>query len=233
MRFFKLTHPNYDSDRAESSRNPVSSTASHRLPGIKCTECGPWSSSERLRVAIPADDAEFLGVRFLGVDEWKDASAAWAPALGVAEEALAPGAKVGPPQGTCASPIQEECVHPILGEIWVASRVREAFVDAGLSGVSFAPVELSGDSGDAELWELVVTGLTWRTGSTEDGLRVCSICGRRAFPRSKMLTVDESRWDGSDFVTLDHNPNIILVSERVAEVLEANSFSNLVAVPIP
>ena len=71
MRFFKLTHPNYDSDRAESSRNPVSSTASHRLPGIKCTECGPWSSSERLRVAVPADDAEFLGVRFLGVDEWK------------------------------------------------------------------------------------------------------------------------------------------------------------------
>lgn len=232
MRFFKLTHPQYDTDHEESSRNPVRSTASYRVPAITCVVCGPWSSSQRLRVPLPEDTDSFSGISFLGVDQWKRLGPEWAARLGVPVDALAPGAKLGPPQGVCASEIQEDSVHPMPGEIWIVSRVKDAFVAAGLTGVSFERVKLTGNCGDAELWEVIVEGRAWRKGSTEDSLCACELCGRRVFPRPKMLSVDESRWDGSDFVLLDHNPNIIVVTERTQEVLGANAFSNLAVEPI-
>ena len=225
MQFFKLTHPKYDTDREERARNPVTSTAGYRVPGITCAACGPWSSSERLRVPLPEDTSDFSGVTFLGVDEWKSTSPKWAERLGVSVGALAPGAKLGPPQGTCSSEIHEDSVHPTPGEIWVFSGVRNAFVAAGLTGVSF---DLSGNCGKVKLWELIVHGRAWRKGSTEDSLCACGLCGRRVFPLPRALSVDESRWDGSDFVLLDHNPNIIVVTERTQQVLGTNAFSNLV-----
>ncbi len=228
MRFFKLTHPKYDTDREDHSRNPVTSTVDYRVPGITCVACGAWSSSERLRVPLPEDIAGFSGVRFLSVDEWRGSSSKWAARLGIPVEVLAPGAKLGPPVGVCSSDILEDSVHPMPGEIWVVPRVRDAFVSAGLTGVAFERVVLSGNCKGVELWELVVQGRTWRRGSTEGSLCVCELCGRRVFPLPNKLSVDESRWDGSDFVLLDHNPNIIVVTERTQKVLDANAFSNLV-----
>ncbi len=227
MHFFKLTHPEYDTDHEESSRNPVTSTASYRLPGINCVACGTWSSSERLRVPLPQDTDAFSRIRFLGADEWESVSPQWAESIGISVDDLAPGAKLGPPQGVCVSEIQEDSVHPMPGEIWIVSRVKEAFIAAGLTGVSFERVKLTGNCGHAELWELIVQGRACRKGSTEGNLYACEHCRRRVFPRPKLLSVDESRWDGSDFVLLDHNPNIIVVTERTQEVLVANAFSNL------
>ena len=135
--------------------------------------------------------------------------------------------------GTCSAPILEDVVHPMPGEIWVVSRVCEALVAAGVSGVSFAPVQLSWQCAGANLRELVVHGRAWRVGSTEDTLRLCDLCGRTGFPSPGHLVVDETRWDGADFVHLDGNPNIIVVTERVAAVVESNGFSNLAVVAIP
>ena len=228
MRFFKLTHPRYASDGEADRRNPVTSTTTHRIPGISCDVCGAWSSSSRLRVPLPAEADEFVGVAFLSVVSWIDRRCRWASLLGVEPGLIEPGARLGPPSGARLAGVVEDVVHPIPGAIWVAARVREALERRGLIGVSFAAVQLSPEGGQAELWELVVHGRAWRHGSTEESLRLCEICGRRGFPSPTNLVVDEARWDGSDFVFLDGNPNIVVVTERVAEVLNAHDFTNVV-----
>jgi len=232
MRFFKLTHPRYDTDQEDDSKNPIVTRASHRIPGINCETCGTWSSSDRLRLPLPSPADDFLGVRFLAVQDWLQARVEWARRLQMKPDDIAPGAKLGPPAGQCTAPVREDAVHPMPGEIWIVSRFRDAIVAAELSGVSFAQVQLSPECGAIELWEVVVHGRAWRKGSTDESILLCKICGRRGFPSPKALWVDEARWDGSDFVILDHNPNIIVVTERVVEVLDANSFTNIVAEPV-
>src|SRR5262245_25740682 len=143
VRFCKLTHPEYATDEEADRKNQVTSTASHRIPGIVCDVCGPWSSSKRVRVSLPSDAEELDGVRFLPMQDWVQARPAWARLLSVAPDDIAPGAKVGPPIGTCTSAIREDVVHPTPGEIWVTARVRDALLAAALAGVSFAQVRLS------------------------------------------------------------------------------------------
>jgi hypothetical protein len=230
MRFFKLTHPRYSSDREANSRNPVTSKASHRLPGIVCEICGPWSSSLRIRVPFPSQAERFSGTRFVAPRDWQVGREEWAQQLGVPADKLMPGAEIGPPIGVCSGEIHEDAVHPFPGQIWVKSLVKEAFASIQLDGASFVRVEFVDDCA-TELWELVVHGHALRPGSTQESL-LCDTCGRRGFPSPRNLSVDESRWDGSDFITLDGNPNIVVVTERTASVIRSNEFSNLVVEPI-
>lgn len=232
MRFFHLTHPRYETDQEANRRNPVTCAVSHRIPGITCEVCGPWSSSARLRVPLPSAADEFVGVSFLPVGEWMISRDRWARLLGIEPDRVEPGASLGTPTGTCTAQITEDVVHPIPGEVWVVARVRDALTAAGLTGVSFASVQLSPECTKADLSELVVHGQAWRRGSSAEGLRLCETCGRRACPSPKDLAVDETRWDGSDFLFLDANPSIVVISERAADVFNANTFTNVVLEPV-
>lgn len=232
MIFYKITHPHYADDEEAGHRNPAVSTATYRVPGISCGSCGPWSSSHRLRVPLPVRLDEFVGVRFLPTEEWRGARDRWAAMLGVDRSLVEPGAKLGPPTGTCTAVVAEDAVHPIPGEIWVKARVREASSEGRVTGVSFTPVQLPPGCGSKRLWELVAHGRAWRTGSSEETLRACELCGRRAFPSPRQLSVDEARWDGTDFMFLDGNPNLIVVTERVAEIVALGGFTNLVTIPL-
>ena len=186
---------------------------------------------------LPSPSEEFNDVRFLPVAEWMKARDGWAAQLGVDPDLVKPGAVLGMPSATCKTPITEDVVHPFPGQIWVAQPVRDALTAAGLTGVSFAPVQLSPECGRVAFWELVVHGRAWRPASnwrpvvTEESLRLCDICGRRGFPSPDFLAVDEARWDGSDFLNLDLNPNITVVTERAAAVFTANGFSNVALEP--
>jgi len=232
MQFFEITNPEYETDHEYAFRNPVWTSAKYALPGINCEVCGTWSSCDRLRVTLPPEAHEFEEVRFVSVTEWMQARHEWARLLGVNVDDLAPGADFGPPMGTCRSAITEDVVHPIPGEIWVRRSVRTVLERAHLVGVSFADVQLTGECDHVELAEIVVHGRAWRKGSTPENIRLCDICGRTGFPSPKYLAVDETRWDGSDFVILDGNPNIVVVTERVADVINTHAFSNLVVEPI-
>jgi hypothetical protein len=156
----------------------------------------------------------------------------WAAFIGIHADEIEPGAKLGPPIGICTSKIFEEVVHPIPGEIWVADNVRKMLAMANLTGISFSTVRLPSECSDVTFAELIIHGRAWRKGSTIESTRICNICGRRGFPSPKNLTVDKSRWDGSDFFYLDHNPNIIVVTEHVAKVFNASHFSNIIVSPI-
>ncbi len=233
MKFFRLTHPSYVTDREFALRNPAKSTANHHIPGILCSICGPWASSNRLRISLlPHQANEFTDVKFLPVADWMNAKINWAEMLGIDPDLIKPGATLGPPSGVCTSAITEDVVHPTPGEIWVATHVRDALTEAKLTGASFASVQLHPRCGKQSLSEIVVHGRALRQGSTKEALRLCDICGRQGFPTPQNLAIDENHWDGLDFLIVDENPNIIITSERVAAVFNANSFSNIVTSPI-
>lgn len=232
MHFFKLSSPAYRSDREANRRNPVVSHATHFIPGIACSRCGRWASSHRLPVPLPESAVEFEGPSFLSVDEWLAGRQRWAAQLQVDPSLIHPGARLGLPSGTCSAEIREDVVHPMPGEVWVAHRVRDAIVEAGATGVSFLDVQLPANCHAQGLSTILVHGRAWRRGSTEESLRQCEICGRTGFPSPKVLTVDEARWDGSDFITLDGNPNIIVIVSGVRDLLESHAFSNVIAIPI-
>ncbi len=122
-------------------------------------------------------------------------------------------------------------MHPAPGQIWVVDKVRAAIEEAGLCGLGLAEVETNEKCGVA-LIELVVHGRGWRSGTTEASLQACALCRRRVFPDPDWMAIDEDRWDGSDFFLVDYNPNIVIVTERVATLLGEGRFSNLTALDL-
>ena len=65
---------------------------------------------------------------------------------------------------------------------------------------------------------------------TSDELQVvCDICGRHGPYDYWGWSLDMERWDKTDFSILDHNPNAIIVTERVAECITKNYFTNIEA----
>jgi hypothetical protein len=131
----------------------------------------------------------------------------------------------------------EDFLHPLPGQIWVGERVMLAMRRAGFLGVELIEVQTSWAKGRGpngappRLWEVVVTGSAWRKSSDERLISVCGVCGRTVFPKASQRDVDETRWDGSDFFHADRNPNIVLVTERVCDLLDEGRFSNYQCVP--
>jgi hypothetical protein len=232
MTFFWLTHPAYQSDQEFSRRNPVIETAYGHVPGIVCPVCDVWASSARLRMSWSDRVEKVARTNYQAPEEWNRLRTTWARLLRAKLEAVTPGATLGPPSGRCTAAIKEEIVHPFPGLVWVAPRVRNVFRRAKLTGVSFAKVQLEPKRWQRDVWELVVHGRAWRKGSTARTLRACKVCGREKFPSPTKLDVDVKRWDRSDFFHVDHNPNIVLVTDRVASVIEEHGFTNIVAKPI-
>lgn len=108
-----------------------------------------------------------------------------------------------------------------------------------VTGVEFVNVHLtSAGTGELcpealpELWELYVTGKAWRVGMDAARITACRGCKRLTFPEPNYFTVDESRWDRTDFFNLDLNPNMVFVTERVAQALAASPFTNWRCLPV-
>ncbi len=224
MRFFKLEAPYYPTVRHADRRNPVQQAVHSRIPGVDCPVCGRWSSSDRLRLVQPR--AEFGEVRFLSLAEWRAQRPEWAHRLGVSEEALTPGAELGPPHAIRISEVVEDVVHGVPGDIWVGSRGAEAFRHAQLRGCELIPVEF--DTPEREsLCALVPLGSAWRVGTRERDTVQCDECGRRGFPRPEYFEIDVTRWDGSDLFIVDRNPNILFASQRMRDIAVELGLSNL------
>jgi hypothetical protein len=228
--FFQLTHPDYETDLDHDHRNPVSIRTRYRVPGIKCPVCGPRSSGSRLRVPVPDDPHEFLGIMFLELADWNAARGRWSARLGVDAESVLPGAAIGAAEGVCSRPIDEDAVHPFPGQIWVGERARQGITAAGFSGVAFAEVHLEGCA-SVVLSELVASGRA--SSVAPGGTLLCEICGRRSAGIFG-APIDEGSWDGSDFFHVDGNPNAIWISQRVAAFFrsETGRFSNIECVPL-
>lgn len=224
---YEVLQPRYADDELYERGNPVTSTSSHSIPGVLCPSCGPWASSVRLRVPVPEQLESFNTPQFLPLDAWRDAQRGWAELLGVAPEVVEPGAEFGPPQGRCTAAITEDIVFPTPGEVWVRERVRTELEAGKLVGLEFAEVQLTGVAG-VPLWELVARGRAWTESANEDQDHLCGLCGRRTLPGPANPRLDLNRWDGSDVMTIDMNPNRLFVTDRVARVFELGRFTNVV-----
>lgn len=235
MEFFELTHPDYETDQAHSRHNPVQLKVDYYVPGIICEVCGnEWGSSDRVRVQLPQTQSvlDLLDGHSFPSTEWFRTIDHLSKALGVPKEMLRPGAQIGPPRGTLRHLRFGSFIHPFPGQMWVVSEVVDVLKANHASGVDFFPVEISlGNklkkisAAVPKLWELVITGHAWRLGHDLARITDCHHCGRRIFPEPKWLTVDESRWDGSDFLNLDLNPNMVFVTKRVADLFEKHQFT--------
>jgi len=240
MTFYRLTDYDYETDQAFSRHNPVRIIGSLHIPSQICTNCGTWSSCDRLRMVNlhKADVQIFRGYNFLDLQEWLANRPRWAQELGVEEKEIRPGAALGPPHGEVKNVIKEDIVHPFPGMIWVKENIVTLLKSISPTGVEFVPVELQKKKGLKktfelpQLWELYVTGKAWRKGADPQAIVKCKLCGRREFPHPDILAVDEARWDGSDFFNLDQNPNMVFVTGKVHDILVKNKISNIDLIPI-
>lgn len=247
MHVYELTNPEYETDQGEARANPIRMIAEHHIPTIKCPSCegetgGGWASSDRVPVAVPETSAlrSQLTVQALPVPEWSAFVERLKQELHIPPwMPVTPGAQIGLPKAELRSSRIPDLMHPFPGQIIARRRVVDALEGAGLTG--FVPIRVEVTWGKRvkhdvepppELYELFVRGVAWRVGVDIERITVCRECGRKVFPGTFGIQVDESRWDGSDFFHVDQNPNIVLVTEGVCSVLAAHGFTNYVCTPV-
>lgn len=246
MKFYRFTHPEYATDQKQSSENPIRMSVEFYVPGIICPSCaevtgGGWASSDRVRVAVLQQSTllPYLTGKSLGLAEWFSMAERIRTELAVPPwQPVAPGAQLGRPRGELTATRVPDVLHPFPGQVIVGEEVVEAIEKAGLSGVHVVGVELRWGKrakhegvGLPHLYELVVKGHGWRTGSDLVSITACAECRRTIFPNPDHLEVDENRWDGSDFFYVDKNSNIVLVTERVCRVFAEQAFGNWRCLP--
>jgi len=244
MKFFELTHPDYSTDLQFSKANPVEQDDKDFLPGVYCEKCDDqWASSNRLRVkkGVQKQITDYLRSinipDVISAQQWSSLILELSTITGLPKENFHPGAPYGVPGGILKK--KEVCnfSHPFPGLLWVTSDVMSLIIAEKLTGIQFMEVKLKNSKRMAgfqspQLWEIIITGKAWRQGHNVDNVTSCNCCKRTVFPEPNNLKVDISRWDGSDFFNIDLNPNIIIVTERVCEVLDKGKFTNYLCIPI-
>lgn len=235
MNFYELTYPEYISDQAERKNNPVKLLPNISVPSIICDDCGIWSSSERIRrqVELTSKAKEILSNRSIHLNDWNASIKKLSEELGIDYGLLKPGTELGIPRGELANVELHDFIHPFPGLIWVSDVVKDLLLQQKATGVEFCQVDTDfrkarnkTDEIRPKLWEIIVTGKAWRRGSNYRNALVCDKCNRTIFRNPEYLQIDESTWDGSDFITLDLNPNIVIVTERICESLREKGFTN-------
>lgn len=247
MKFYRLTVPDYPTDQAYKNANPICMMGDFYVPGILCSVCaeetgGCWASSGRIRVDIPQEShlRQNLTGRTLPVDEWRIFAKqlreelvipSWIP--------ITPGAHIGLPQGELSCSHVMDFLHPFPGQIIVREEVIDVLQQSQLTGFQPIPVKVTGSteithelSEVPHLYELLIMGKGWRVDIYEDNIVACDTCKRTIFPEREHTIIDDQRWDNTDFFTIDLNPNIVIVTERVYQVLKQANFSNYQCVPL-
>lgn len=239
MQFYRLTYPDYKTDQEFNLNNPIRMIRDIWLPGIICSKCGStWAGNRRLYLSI--NDESLRGQLRGGPvpqSEWENLSHQVRVTVGLPDDyLLKPGDVLGKPIAELQHSKLPDFLHPFPGQLIVKSNVIETLQRAKLTGFHPIPVEVSWSKKVKKppelpnLYELMVTGSARRVDITEE--ITCQACGRRKFPRPEWLVVDEGQWDRSDFLYLDGNPNIVIVTDRVCSVLAEQQFTNYACISV-
>lgn len=148
MRFWRLDHPDYDSDYDSIFLNG-SLEHPFGLPGVQCHSCGStWSGKRILPVDLPAEFRTRTELRVPGPIDAVTHGRLRAEILAALRErgssidALRPGDDFQPCFLDIPSVPQSDFLWSGLGSVVVSDRIRTAFAASRIDGVSFAPVEL-------------------------------------------------------------------------------------------
>jgi hypothetical protein len=242
MQFYHLSQPDYSSDQEEQIANPIHFIPDIWMPGIICEKCGAtWAGSRRLYLTVDnADIRRRLHGKPLIEKFWRELAREVNNHIDSKTPVdLYPGDILGTPKAELLSDQIPDIMQPFPGQIVVTPHVVDKLQQHSISGFRAIPLQLSWakqfekpTSEPPLLFELLITGSAWRVHISESDIIACSHCHRTVFPDPERLSVDQSRWDGSDFLVVDRNPNIVIVTERVCSVLSDEGFSNFVCVPI-
>lgn len=242
MQFYELTHPDYETDHDHAAANRIQMEQDVFLPGMICPACGPWAGGRRLY--LPVGDAgirDQLGGKPVPPHQWTKLAQGVRAAARLSDSfLLGPGDILGTPRAELLSDTIPDFVHPFPGQLVVRDVVVTALKEARLTGFEPIRVEVRWSKGFIRprptalpvLYELVVTGEAWRVDMDGSQIQLCEHCGRTGFPHPEWLVVDPSRWDGTDFLNVDRNPNIVLVTQRACTTLARAHFSNYQCIPV-
>lgn len=125
-------------------------------------------------------------------------------------------------------------------ECLVTDAVLNTFRRQHLRGFKAESVDVEATEGAStshssdRLWELIVTGNAGSADSKSGivSARVCSSCDLvRYSSYQNGITVDEANWDGTDFFTVSGYPKLILIPERVRDLISEHKLNNCVLIP--
>ncbi|HBI04893.1 MAG TPA: hypothetical protein DDY49_12795 [Paenibacillaceae bacterium] len=234
MKFYEFTKPDYLTDFEDMENNPVKLLSNIAIPSIVCKVCGQWASSDRIRKDFVFSDVarKIIEKKVIPVEKWKQEISILAKELSIPYEILTPSVKLGMPKGEVKKNILNDFIHVFPGIIWIKAIDADKIKRKGFTGIKFVKVNIKYKkknydyNKDNELMEIVVTGKAWRKDSDIEKITVCNICGRTIFPNPNYISIDEKKWDKTDFFTLDCNPNRIFITERVYDYFKENKFTN-------
>ncbi len=216
------------------------------MPGMSCYPggCGAiWATTlDRVHCELPPEHPVW-SVKPAPVTppEFQAIARAVRTSLGLPEDrVLWPGTNVGYIRVRPVGRVFPSFDAPVLQGTVITLPVLERLEREGITGWRGEPVHVVCPSADPirqPLFELAVTG---RGGRAETDVEVplvssCAVCGdiRYAVPKVLRLRVAEDQWDGSDLFRLDPPfHGYVLVSERLARVLEEARFTNYELVPL-
>lgn len=242
MKFWRLHHPAYQSATVERLLNG-DLTHPHRLPGIKCGECGhTWSGSRMLPYVLPEPFRDRVELR----EPWpiddvahrrlRDALLRELRAAGASIEVLRPGDAFQPA-------ILDVAEAPDADFVWgaesvvVSERVHDVLTTVPIKGATLAPVtcrigrrthaskRASSVVADDALetpspyYELIVLAESGFPPGVEP-VRYCASCGRRSFDheRRQMVMLPEM-WHGEQ-VFLLATTLWIVITDPVRQMLD-------------
>ena len=124
----------------------------------------------------------------------------------------------------------------MLSDVVITDHALEVFRDAGLTGFTVKPTQVSKCPARVDgshlppLWELIPTG-TAGAAHKDSGiveLHRCDVCGLVRHSSFKNgIVVNQETYDGSDFFTVLEYPKYVLVSPRAKLAMEKNYLSNV------
>ncbi|MDE2127792.1 MAG: hypothetical protein KGJ62_14520 [Armatimonadetes bacterium] len=240
--FYRMREPEYASEAAAMRFNPADfAEQGVRLPGVMCPACGEWwGGRERQDLWVAAGKASVGNwPAVLPLAGWPVFCDKLRAKLGApASVQFEPGDYLSPPRIMITGSQVSDVMH-IFGVLTlIRGRVTQALARAGITGYA-APRLHAVASGraakvpDDGIHALLVHGAAWRVGQSEATVTDCSLCGRRWFPDQFDLTVDTSRWDGSDLFTLDRTSSVVMATARVKDLFDRMAFTNIVFMPVP
>ncbi len=180
--------------------------------------------------------------RRFGWAEWSDVVASRRIVCPVDPGHRRSGDRIGNLTIVLPSPSVGDFVWTWYSECLVTERVLTLFREAGLTGFEAKPVVVEKVKRVKKeqpvtiprLWELVITG-KGGDAHPDSGIRViykCDACGLTRYSSYRDgIIVNEREWDGSDFFTVNGYPKLILVTERVKDLIVANQLTNCVLIP--
>lgn len=237
MRFFKLGHPDYESDTIYSRKNPIEWVHQYVVPGAICPLCGAWAGNRRLFIPVEDTKLEKLLKKKpfpIPLDEWNELFNNPVENFDVAPGfRFEPGDELGKPTGKITSNQVSDFIFPWEGGILVTEKTKDIIIESKLTGCQFSRINLIDKRGKKEpgqplpnIYVLIVTGRIKQPVNVDQ----CAVCGR--FKANYSIKLDEDSWDGNDFLIDENYPELVFVTERVCVIFKEKGLKNFQCKPI-